>query len=131
MLAVLLSAILSYLMYMEWMAEHRCMYTTNQREREKVFAAGTSITKHGRLSPPASFRSYLPPDFVYRPLQGALHRSLGKAVNVIVRRGDILRPSQQKRSRGKASETHHQPLRFHRGHGPYEILGRKHKFIVK
>ena len=69
------------------------MYTTNQRERGKVFAAGTSITMHGRLSSPASLRSYLPSDFVYRPLQGALHRALGKAVNVIVRRGDILRPS--------------------------------------
>ena len=51
----------------------------------------TASHSHDCRSSPASFRSFLPPDLVYRPLQGALHRSFAKGGNVIICRGDILR----------------------------------------
>ena len=39
---------------------------------------------------PSPFRGFLPPNFVYRSLQGGLHRSLGKGRDVIIRWGNIL-----------------------------------------
>ena len=58
-------------------------------QSEQSMLAG--VTRHVRHLSPASFRGFLPPDFVYSPLQSVLHRSLAKGLNVIVRWSDILR----------------------------------------
>ena len=39
---------------------------------------------------PSSLRSRLPPNFINRPLQSRLDGSLGEALNVKVRRRDVL-----------------------------------------
>ena len=58
-------------------------------DHSKVLAR--DITVYGsRLSPPP-FRSFLPPDFIYGPLQGVLHWPLAKSGNIVVRWSNILR----------------------------------------
>lgn len=63
-----------------------CMYTTNQSEQGGTFFPARSFS----ISSPASLRSFLPPDLVNCPLQSALHRSLAEALNIIIRRCDVL-----------------------------------------
>ena len=63
--------------------------TSVSQQSEQSFLA--HVASQRRRSSPPSFRSLLPPDFIYRSLQGALHRSLAKSRDVIVCRGDVLR----------------------------------------
>lgn len=65
--------------------DHECV----SQQSEQSFLA--HVASHRRRSSPPSFRSLLPPDFIYRSLQGALHRSLAKSRDVIIRWGDVLR----------------------------------------
>lgn len=67
------------------MAETRSV----SQQSERSFLA--HVASHRRRSSPPSFRSLLPPDFIYRSLQGALDRSLAKSRDVIICRGDVLR----------------------------------------